>query len=463
MMKDFKYILKRIIIGVGIALVLSALKGKLLMQTYAQTITQPVNSYYFIDNNNLGATVQPSTSWRQWTGVIQAINYDFGNVAGVYDLHVTFSYRNMSISSLPNNLFIVKIFADNVRDTSASTYITCEYASDYSSGTCDIYANGVNATSKYLIVRTDFNFPFGGFVNPQYLLSGSIDITTLGSDVSVEDITNISNTIINSNQQNTETIINNQNQNTQDIINNQNQNTQDTIDSQKVCNIIDKTFIDLTDKALRSDGTYYTSGVSQWGVTDYIKTSSSTIEKLSTEGNNYSSCWYDENKNLISCFTNGSTALGNISVPSTAYYVRFSIYSYNNKPQYKICTNGNQALDNTLNNDDVSGANKKAKSFFDDFTVNSHGVSGIVTAPLRLIQSLSSSSCSSLNIPLPFVNENAVLPCMSSIYQSYFSSFLSLYRLITDGLIGYWVLIKIFGHIKGMQSPDDDRIEVFDL
>lgn len=118
-------------------------------------------------------------------------------------------------------------------------------------------------------------------------------------------------------------------------------------------------------------------------------------------------------------------------------------------------------LNDTLNNDNVNS--NTGKNFFDNFSANNHGLSGIITAPLRLINSLSSSTCSPLQIPLPFVDNDVNLPCMSSIYSTYFPTFLTLYRLITNGLIGYWVLIKIFGHIKGLQNPEDDRIEVFDL
>lgn len=130
--------------------------------------------------------------------------------------------------------------------------------------------------------------------------------------------------------------------------------------------------------------------------------------------------------------------------------------------QQKKTTQSIDNVNNSLNNDNVTS--DTGSGFFDDFNVDSHGgISGIVTAPLRLINSLSSSSCSSLSLPLPFVSQNAILPCMSGIYQQHFSTFLSIYRIITTGIIGYWVLIKLFGHIKGMQSPNDDRIEVFDL
>lgn len=125
-------------------------------------------------------------------------------------------------------------------------------------------------------------------------------------------------------------------------------------------------------------------------------------------------------------------------------------------------TNAINGVNDSINDDNVDKANSKANSFFNDFQSDSHGLSGIITAPLRLIESLSSSTCTSLVLPLPFVSKNATLPCMSTVYNQ-FPTFYSLWQLITTGLIAYWVLIKIFGHIKGMQSPTDDRIEVFNL
>lgn len=126
----------------------------------------------------------------------------------------------------------------------------------------------------------------------------------------------------------------------------------------------------------------------------------------------------------------------------------------------------NEKLDkihDDLTDDDISDSEDSAEDLFNNFTVNNHGLSGIITAPLRLLQSLSTSTCSPLSFPLPFVNQNATLPCMKPIYNTYFHDFLVLYQLITTGLIGYWVVVKIYSHVKGMQNPDDDRIEVFDL
>lgn len=116
-----------------------------------------------------------------------------------------------------------------------------------------------------------------------------------------------------------------------------------------------------------------------------------------------------------------------------------------------------------IKNDNVDGANTQGSSFFNNFSGNNHGLSGIVSSPLRLVNSLSSSTCTPLSFNLPFVNSTLTLPCMSSIYNAHFSTLLTLYRLITTGLIAYKILINLFSTVKGLQDPDNSKIEVVDL
>ena len=84
-----------------------------------------------------------------------------------------------------------------------------------------------------------------------------------------------------------------------------------------------------------------------------------------------------------------------------------NVTNYENYNQ-EICVNkldeqnkSIQEVNNTLNNDDVPTGT--GTDFFNDFSVNNHGLSGIITSPIRLINSLSSSTCSPLIIPLPLV------------------------------------------------------------
>ena len=108
----------------------------------------------------------------------------------------------------------------------------------------------------------------------------------------------------------------------------------------------------------------------------------------------------------------------------------------------------------TITDSDSSGASGDAGSFFSNFNTNTHGLTGIITAPLTAIQSLTSETCQPLVLPLPFVNQNLTLPCMRTIYIQYFGDFMTLYDIITLGIISYWVMVRIFGLVKDFKNPE---------
>lgn len=120
-------------------------------------------------------------------------------------------------------------------------------------------------------------------------------------------------------------------------------------------------------------------------------------------------------------------------------------------------------LDDTLNDDDTSSSENQIDGFFNNFEDNHHGLSSVITAPLVFIRNLLNHSCSPLRLQLPFVDSVVNLPCMKSIYQQHFGLFFNLYQTITTGVIAYAVLIRIFATIKGLQDPQNDKIEVFNL
>lgn len=120
-------------------------------------------------------------------------------------------------------------------------------------------------------------------------------------------------------------------------------------------------------------------------------------------------------------------------------------------------------LNDNLTDSDTTGATDSASDFFSGFTSNTFGLTSIITSPLNLIKSLTSKSCTPLNLTIPFVNKPLQLPCMSSIYSEHFSSFLTIYQTITFGITSYWICIRIFALVKDFKNPDRDEIEVMDL
>lgn len=119
-------------------------------------------------------------------------------------------------------------------------------------------------------------------------------------------------------------------------------------------------------------------------------------------------------------------------------------------------------VDDTLNNSDTSGAGDTANGFFDNFEDKDFGLSDIITMPLQTIKNISSATCKPLTFPIPFVNTNMSLPCMSEIYSK-FGSVLTIYQTITFGMIAYWVVVNIFATVRNFKNPDSDEIEVVSL
>lgn len=120
-------------------------------------------------------------------------------------------------------------------------------------------------------------------------------------------------------------------------------------------------------------------------------------------------------------------------------------------------------LNNNITNDSVDDASNAANDFFTGFESNDFGLTSIITAPLNLIKSLTSSTCTPLGFNAPFVDQRVELPCMMTIYKEHFGSFLTLYQMITFGMVAYWVCVNTLATVRGFKDPDSDRIEVLDL
>ena len=120
-------------------------------------------------------------------------------------------------------------------------------------------------------------------------------------------------------------------------------------------------------------------------------------------------------------------------------------------------------LNDNITSSDTSDAESDLNGFFDGFDTNNHGLSGIITAPLEFIRNLLGHSCEPLTFDLPFVDQEVSLPCIKPIYQQWFGPFFTLYQILTTGLLGYAIGIRIFGVVKGLQDPQNDKIEVLRL
>lgn len=133
-----------------------------------------------------------------------------------------------------------------------------------------------------------------------------------------------------------------------------------------------------------------------------------------------------------------------------------------NNTQTQIQNNTKETND-LIKSDDTTEADSKGSDFFNNFENDSHGLSGIITAPLSFIQSLTSKSCTPLHLNLGIVNKEFDLPCATTFMRQHFSSLLDIYQTITFGVISYLILVNIFSIVKNAKDPDTDKIEVLQL
>lgn len=462
-----------------------------------------VSILLFLTNVNAETVTQYSHGYDEYTGVCSNDSFyyilednqgsqGYGQFSHTYDAHFVKIRADINYQLVPNTTYELT-FSNPIHDYNSGPNQYGWTAITTSSVAINI-ENGCGGTIMRPVVVTDVSYPnstaydrdlvvitfttsdyvakpwFSVTLESGYISDGIYQITTGGkarldniyltikNDTGdTGDATN--QDVINNDKQNTQDIINNQNQSTQDIINNQNENTQKQIESQQSCKYIDKSNISFDNKGLNDSGVFYSS--QSQGVTDYFNILNSTIkilQNLSGATNRY--CFYDTNKVLISCSSTANISNTLLTIPEKANYIRFTINKDVNKPQYYLCTNGSKALENTLTDDNINS--DTGTSFFNNFQNQDFGLSQIITIPLSTIQSLTSKSCVTINVPIPYTNRNVQLPCMFEIYNK-FPTIYNLWKIVSFGIISYFICIDIFHIVKGFKDPESDKVEVLDL
>lgn len=246
-----------------------------------------------------------------------------------------------------------------------------------------------NSNSVYFTIG-NFSDSLGTFYNA-YTSQQGIRISTATIDSSSSGGGN--QDIIDNDNQNTQNIINNNNQNTTNIINNQNENTEKEIESQKVCTstIFSINNCSIDGYRLGLSGNVLSS--SNFCITDYLPLSdniSISIDSVGNDNTNY--CFYDTNKNIISCSL--ATSSGNITIPGNAKFFRSGIYKIGYIPVYNVytCKNGNQALSDDINDlenrlfDHSVPDMDQVLEDLNDLTLSDTPITDLLLLPLRMIQ-----------------------------------------------------------------------------
>ena len=127
-------------------------------------------------------------------------------------------------------------------------------------------------------------------------------------------------------------------------------------------------------------------------------------------------------------------------------------------------TNAINNVNSTLNNDSTTDSTNSGSSFFSNFSVNTFGLTSVVTAPLTFINSMT-NSCSSNPVTLTLFEKDITLPCGDSIFwgRSDVATFRSIWNVIVGGPIIYMLAIKLFRKVQIALNPDKSEEGGLDL
>lgn len=124
-------------------------------------------------------------------------------------------------------------------------------------------------------------------------------------------------------------------------------------------------------------------------------------------------------------------------------------------------TQATQNINDSINNDNVTTSDA------DDFKNNqaftdSTGLESVINLPLNMVNSLS-NECQPIQIHIPYIETDATIPCMSTIYRSKFNSLYTLVKLVVNGFLVYRILLKVYELVHEAKQPDEDKLEVIEL
>lgn len=422
MVKNIRYILTRILIGVGVVIALQFIQGTLIGNVHAETISWATNN-----NSNFMSCTSCSS-----------ITYDYPMFTNEVGKSGRIVFSALTYGDVTNGQFLP--FISLARVTSSNVSYNCEIAS---SGLFSYTIENTGGQQKY---GTNYSISCPVTINTGGISSVYIQLANYGgislyspATFIVDDSTAITNAIEDS--------------------------TQQQIESQKVCKLYDKSS-GTQQGYLNSNGTINTgSSSSDYVITKFINITSSKLEALSNGGSNVRSCFYNVNKSFISCIN--TISVGELTIPTDATYVRFSIQVSNNRPTFKICQNGNQSvvdsneqLNDTLNDNDVSSGTSSSINDVlasNDTTTTFGPVADLLLLPLTLFGAFYSGfngTCATFDLGSLF-NTNLTLPCIN--LQSILGS--GLYNTIDVAISLFMIFnivmmcIDIFDRLTSFEDP----------
>ena len=132
---------------------------------------------------------------------------------------------------------------------------------------------------------------------------------------------------------------------------------------------------------------------------------------------------------------------------------------------FDMPSNQQQNFEQIMNNDS-SSFNSGIENIAGNTNVpNNSGLFDILSTLSSFTSNLSASgACSRITIPIPFTNQNVVLPCMTTeIYSVQFPELLVIWQLIVRGVVYYYIIVNFLKLLKETIDPFSMKLEVLDL
>lgn len=139
---------------------------------------------------------------------------------------------------------------------------------------------------------------------------------------------------------------------------------------------------------------------------------------------------------------------------------QFRLYSSATQEQIDSINN----INDSIKNDDVSGATDSSSSFFNNFDEGDTGsLMNLVKLPLKFLNSLN-NTCSPITFNTGYLG-NFTIPCLSTtLYnQEGINPIVNIVSLIINGLIMYGCINTIIKLVHKLKDPNNDEIEVLEL
>lgn len=225
----------------------------------------------------------------------------------------------------------------------------------------------------------------------------------LGTNAVITEQTNMINNSIN----NLSNDINNSATNIINGINNANM----------VCKEYDKSNVGLIkDRYIDLNGIVQNVG-GTWGVTDFLDVFNAKVSVVNTRvgfSTSTALCFYNVNKSKVgSCIRTSDLVLGELTLPNDTHYIRFTIDITNNKPVLNICKNGNSAIVDTLEDDDVDEPDEMFEDF-EDLQAENGVITNLLSLPVTLYAKVLSNingTCTPKSLGSLY-NTELVMPCI---------------------------------------------------